>query len=357
MFVLKQVTVDLQLKLEKQTQEVYLLSSLSGWKPDPAYQFRWTLEGYQLEVSLLEGNILECRVSRGEHEEVGPDGLKRPPRILAGEAQRIEWDVLGFRANLQPEVTRTGHIVEHELHSPELEDEVKLLVYLPPQYFTDPDTRFPVVYLHDGHNVFDRATSSYGFDWQADETAEQFAREGHPVILVGLWTRTEKRLDYYIPFPSRMNGFQPQGLNYLETIFQTVKPWVEGQFRVSQNREQIALCGSSLGGIISLYGAFRHPEMFGTAGVMSPALWIGEYRAFDELRGSSTQMRYFVDMGDREGPNLESAANLVRLAKELALSLSQQGSEVQLLIGKDHLHHESAWAERFPAFLKFFLKL
>ena len=357
MFTLKQVTVDLHLKLEKQTEEVYLLSNLSGWKPDPACRFRWTHQGYQLSVSLLENNILECRVSRGEHEEVGSDGLKRIPRILVGQEEHVEWEVLGFRADLQPEVTRTGHIVEHELHSPELEDDVKLLVYLPPQHLADPETWFPVVYLHDGHNVFDRATSSYGFDWQADETAEHFAREGHPVILVGIWTRSDKRLDYYIPFPSRMNGFQPRGLNYLEAIVQTVKPWVESQFRVSRDREQIALCGSSLGGIISLYGALKHPDVFGTAGVMSPALWIGEYRAFDEVNGSSAQVRYFVDMGDREGPNLESAANLVRLAKELALSLSQQGSEVELLIGKDHLHHESAWAERFPAFLKFFLKL
>ncbi|MFC5600016.1 alpha/beta hydrolase [Deinococcus cellulosilyticus] len=358
MFTPEKVTLHIHLTLDRQAENVHLLSRLSQWKPDPAFRFEWTTGGYQLSLEVPRGLLLECRVSHGGFEEVGPDGLKRSPRVIAaGAEQTLQFEVLGFKQDLMPEETRSGHIEEHQIHSPELQDEVKLLIHLPSQYFMQPEARFPVVYLHDGHNLFDRATSSFGFDWQADETAERFAAEGHPVILVGIWTRQEKRMDYYIPFPSRFNGFRPQGLNYLDFIVQTLKPWVDGHFRVLQDRQHTAICGSSLGGIISLYGAFQHPEVFGTAGIMSPALWVGEYRALDETNQSRADVRYFVDMGDREGPTVESAANLVQLAKQLALQLSQQGSEVELLIGRDHLHHESAWAERLPAFLQFFLKI
>ncbi|GGJ20722.1 alpha/beta hydrolase [Deinococcus roseus] len=358
MFTPETVTIQIQLDLAKQHEEVYLLSALSQWKPESKFAFQWTPQGYVLALELLQGNLLECRISRGEHEEVGHEGLKRNPRILAADRnQQVSFEVLGFRENLLPEVTRTGHIEEHLLYSPELQEEVKLLVYLPPQYFSQPEAVFPVVYMHDGHNVFDRSTSSYGFDWQADETAEEFAAAGHPVVLVGIWTLEDKRMAYYVPFPSRLHGHQAQGLDYLSFIADTLKPWIDRHFRVSQDLHHTAICGSSLGGIISLYAALNHPEVFGVAGIMSPALWVGEYRSFDDVKPVLAGVRCFVDMGDREGTTLEEAAHLVRQAKQIALLISQQGSEVELLIGKDHLHHESAWAERFPQFLKFFLRL
>jgi predicted alpha/beta superfamily hydrolase len=358
MFKPEMVKIKIHLQLEKLAQPVCLLSALSQWKPSEAFEFAWTPSGYVLEFEMLQGQILECRIGQGELEEVGPEGLKRFPRAIAAhQDQVLHWEVLGFLTSLDPEHTRSGHIEEHTLFSPELDAEVKLLVYLPPQHFTEPDRVFPVVYLHDGHNVFDRATSSFGFEWQADETAEHFARASQPVVLVGIWTPAEKRNQYYVPFQSRLHNGQEQGTAYVRFIATTLKTHIQQHFPVSPEVSQTAICGSSLGGLISMYATLHHPEAFGVAGLMSPALWVGEYLAFEEVQKLPSAVRYFIDMGDLETDTLEGAALLVRQAKQLALLVSQQGCDIELLIGQGHLHHESAWAERFPAFLKFFLQV
>src|SRR5262249_5016328 len=132
------------------------------------------------------------------------------------------------------------------LFSPQLNNSRDVLVYLPPGH-TDPDQRFPVLYMQDGQNLFDPGTAFGGNEWQVDETMQRLSEEGLGAIVVGLPHAGEARLREYSPFP----GFgEARGDAYLAFIVETVKPVIDAAFQTRPDRESTGLLGSSMGGLI-----------------------------------------------------------------------------------------------------------
>jgi predicted alpha/beta superfamily hydrolase len=165
------------------------------------------------------------------------------------------------------------------VHSPELGNRRDILVYLPPSYH-EGEGRYPVIYMQDGQNLFDEATS-YAGEWGVDETMEALGREeGLEAIIVGVPNMGIQRVDEYSPFRDRRLG-GGRGDDYLRFLTQTLKPQIDRDFRTLGGRKHTGILGSSLGGLISLYGFFRAPAVFGFAGVMSPSLWFAGGAIYD----------------------------------------------------------------------------
>ncbi len=165
-----------------------------------------------------------------------------------------------------------------QLWSPHLQNARDILVYLPPSYETNPERRYPVLYMHDVQNLFD-AHTSYAGEWQVDETLEALSRAGLEAIVVGVFNAGEQRRIEYNPFPSR---FGPgKGEAYLRFLVETLKPLIDADFRTRPERPYTGLMGSSMGGLISLYGFFNFSDTFGLAGVMSPAFIISYQEVLD----------------------------------------------------------------------------
>ena len=159
------------------------------------------------------------------------------------------------------------------VYSPELDNERDLLVSLPGGYATG-ERRFPVIYMHDGQNLFDPATSFSG-SWNVDIAMAEVSLDGLDAIVVGIPNMGRERLAEYSPFEHpRLGG--GKGQLYLDFLINTVKPLIDEKYLTIPDREHTGIVGSSMGGLISLYAFFRHPEIFGFAGVMSPSLWINE---------------------------------------------------------------------------------
>jgi predicted alpha/beta superfamily hydrolase len=175
--------------------------------------------------------------------------------------------------------TGNGHTVVGNLKlltslkSPQLENQRDILVYLPPSYESE-SRRYPVLYLHDGQNLFDAATSFAG-EWQVDETMEALSEEGLEAVVVGIPNAGAARLDEYSPFHEENYG-GGLGDQYLAFITQAVKPLIDTDYRTLPGREHTGIMGSSMGGLISLYAFFRHPEVFGFAGALSPSFWFAK---------------------------------------------------------------------------------
>ncbi|MBI5958142.1 MAG: alpha/beta hydrolase, partial [Chloroflexi bacterium] len=167
--------------------------------------------------------------------------------------------------------TITGTIqVCEAVYSPQLDNQRRLFVYLPPSY-GQTGRRYPVVYMHDGQNLFDAALSFSG-EWQVDETLEALSAEGIEAIVVGIPNLdgeiTGARLDEYGPFPSVLRGGRGgRGAEYVAFIADTVKPLIDADFRTLPDRDHTSTAGSSMGGLISLYAFFARPEVFSRAGV------------------------------------------------------------------------------------------
>lgn len=247
-------------------------------------------------------------------------------------------------------------LVQHEIWSPQLNNSRDVLVYLPDSYGQS-DKRYPVVYMHDGQNLFDESASFAG-EWRVDETMQQLEQDGIEAIVVGIANVGEERLNEYSPFPQRRMG-GGHGHAYLDFIVDTLKPLIDGEFRTLGDREHTGLLGSSMGGLISLYGFFSHTDTFGFAGVMSPSLWFGRRAFYDYVMYAPfTPGRIYLDIGTNEARGGSSVySNLVaEMHGLLAVKGYRDGVDVMYVEERDGQHHEAAWARRLPGALRFLIQ-
>jgi predicted alpha/beta superfamily hydrolase len=224
----------------------------------------------------------------------------------------------------------------------------ELYAYVPPSY-DGADARFPVLYMHDGLNLFDEPLSFNG-EWRVDETMEELAREGIEAIVVGV-PHGGDRLAEYVPAAS--------GAAYVDFLVGEVKPLVDASLRTQPGCEATGLAGSSLGGVISLYGFLVRDDVFSFAGVMSPAFWYDESVLALAERVPRRDGRIWLDVGGREDPDTaEKNARYVEDYERMASILRRKGygkAQLRTLLVPDAIHHESAWAVRLPDALRFLL--
>lgn len=259
-----------------------------------------------------------------------------------------------------PQNTVTGTLKVYDaLYSPQLNNTRDLFVALPPDY-DDTERRYPVVYMHDGQNLFDQYTS-YAGEWQVDETLHTLHDEGLDAIVVGLPNKGNDRIKEYSPFRSYRWG-EGRADDYLQFMVQTVKPLIDQSFRTMPEREHTGMVGSSMGGLVSLYGFFRFCDSFGFAGVMSPSLWFDGGAIFPYvLQTNACPGMIYLDMGGHESPTTPNGMNYgLRNAHRMQRLLQSKGyrlgDTLQYVEDGDAGHTESAWASRLPSALRFLLR-
>jgi predicted alpha/beta superfamily hydrolase len=256
----------------------------------------------------------------------------------------------------------TGDLRLHEFQSRIFRNTRLLRVWLPPGYddAENEGRRYPVVYLNDGQNLFESATSFTGVEWQVDETADRLIREGAvpPMMIVGMDNTGKDRLREYMPHRS-MNPMmlRVQGRHYPDFLIKEVMPFVARNYRVATGPENTGLGGSSLGALIALYTAMARPGVIGRLLLESPSLWVSNRQTLKESR--SVRMwpeRIFLAAGTAEAGNAERSRTVVDDVRELAAILRRavlSEKRLRLLIKDGAGHNEGAWAERFPEALQF----
>jgi predicted alpha/beta superfamily hydrolase len=257
--------------------------------------------------------------------------------------------------------TLTGNIQEHRgFASRILRNERDVLVYLPTGYRRSPKRRYPVLYLHDGQNVFDAATSFGGVEWGADESAQRLTRHGliEPLIIVAVANKGDDRIHEYAPTKGvidsnakRKKRSRGQLRSYGRFLVQELKPFIDREYRTKPAAEETGLGGSSLGGLATLALGLWFPGTFQRLAVMSPSIWWDDCvicRMVDDLE-EKLPLKIWLDTGTLE-PGWERAAVLRDRLVEKGWRLYDdlQYSEVE---GADH--SEGAWAARFEAVLRF----
>jgi predicted alpha/beta superfamily hydrolase len=179
-----------------------------------------------------------------------------------------------------------------KVHSKFLEHDRDVIVWFPPGYAEHPTKRYPVLYMHDGRQVFDPATSTWGKDWQVDELAQDMILDGElePFLVVAA-DCTDARFDEYSP--SR------KGDDYLRFLIEELKPMVDATWRTDPGRSAIA--GSSMGGLISFYAAWKRPDVYFGAACLSPAFEerYGHecFRMVEAARGGLPDLKLFLSCG------------------------------------------------------------
>ena len=247
-----------------------------------------------------------------------------------------------------------------EFPSNYLANERTLIVYEPPGYETEVDRRYPVLYLHDGQNLFDAQTSAFGVAWDAHLTADRLISAGSipPLLMVGIYN-TPERIDEYTWIDGGRDA-GGRGNLYGRFLFEEVKPFIDATYRTLPDRDHTGVGGSSLGGLISLTLAWQFPEFLSRCAILSPSLWWANGRILPDLDQDHEwmrSMRFWLDMGTREGASHSLYGAGLTHTRRLAECFRQAGLRPELDFRyreiPDGDHCEAAWAARFDEVLQF----
>ncbi len=253
------------------------------------------------------------------------------------------------------EHTITGDVRTHEgFRSRFLAQERTIVVYLPPGYAAASAERYPVLYLQDGQNVFDRATS-FGEEWHVDESAQALigAGEIEPLIIVGIYNTGEHRVDEYTPTPGADLGRGGHADDYGQMLIQELKPFIDETYKTLPSAASTALGGSSLGGLLTMHLGLRYPTAFSRLAVLSPSVWWDNRVLLSEVGELQHKLplRIWLDAGTAEGD--ETIANVQALRDALVGKGWVIGEDLAYLEEEGGEHNEQSWARRFDRVLKF----
>jgi predicted alpha/beta superfamily hydrolase len=263
----------------------------------------------------------------------------------------------------QEQHTLTGEFRTHKgFHSRFLSADRDVLVYLPPGYDANKKQRYPVLYLHDGQNLFDGATSFIkGAEWRVDEAAQSLIQSKaiEPVIIVGIYNAGKDRIDEYTPTADAKYKMGGKADLYGRMIVEELKPFIDSTYRTLRDAKNTGLGGSSLGGLVSLYLALKYPNVFGEAAVVSPSVWWDKKMIVREVEAMKKRprLRIWLDTGTKEGGNKSDAEETTTNARQLRDALVakgwKEGKDLKYFEAEGAQHNEGAWAQRVEPMLRF----
>ena len=232
----------------------------------------------------------------------------------------------------------------NQLDMPGLNRKRQIRMYLPPGYATS-NKRYPVLYMHDGQNLFDNATA-YAGEWNVDETLNALAKEGKlELIVVGIDNGQDKRMTELNPWTHAEFG-SGEGRQYMDFVVKTVKPLIDSTYRTLPDRANTGVMGSSMGGLISHYAVNQYPDVFSKAGVFSPAYWTAgddmlKFAGASKARGDA---RLYLLMGEKEGQSM--VRDVRRMHMELKkLQHPEANHWLKVVPGAEH--NEAFWSREF----------
>jgi metallo-beta-lactamase class B len=341
---------------------IYVAGSFNGWNPaDSLYRLRPAGPGeYAITLPEAVRGPVEFKFTLGAWERVETDSAGRGVqnrRFEVPAAGEVTWTgaIGGWQDPAKIPVRKstrrpTVAILDTAFAIPQLGRTRRVWIYLPPGYAASAK-RYPVLYMHDGQNVFDDSTS-FADEWAVDEALDSLHAGGDGgAIVVAVDNGGPHRLDEYSPWKNARYG-GGEGDAYVDFLVHTLKPFIDGRFRTRPDRLGTGVGGSSMGGLISLYAALKYPDVFGRAAVFSPSLWFApQVLAFARAarRPLPGTKLYFV-MGAKEGgtPRAE-VANQAAMIDTLRAAGFRVGRDVEAFVRPDGAHAEWFWRREFPA--------
>ena len=224
-----------------------------------------------------------------------------------------------------------------------------IIVWLPPSYFKIDNKKYPVLYMHDGQNIIDPATSTFGYDWRVDEVADSLIKFGlmEEIIIVGIYNTSDRTNEY---------THTAVGYTYMNFIVNKLKPFIDSQYRTLSNPENTAVCGSSAGGLITLMMVWNYPNVFSNGACFSSAFKTKKLNYVDTIlnySGKKKNIKLYIDNG---GMGID--AKLLSGNDEMIAALNKKGYElgkdIIYFVDKNAAHSEIAWASRIWRPLVFF---
>lgn len=225
-------------------------------------------------------------------------------------------------------------------------------VYLPDCYDEDPERRFPVLYMFDGHNVFFDSDATYGKSWGMKDYMDYTQT---PMIIVAIECNHKGtgRLSEYSPY-----GFyfgeqwvRGKGQIYMDWLVNTLKPQIDSELRTLPDRAHTMIAGSSMGGLMSLYAITAYNHIFGGAACLSPSIWVNPKKLSYLIRDTEfdPETIIYMDYGSQEMSNHDDNMSFLLKVQNLLL---RKGTMLTFRIVPGGSHCEASWEQQIPIFMK-----
>lgn len=331
--------------------EIFVAGNFNSWNPGD-YDFKLTdnLDGtFSITFSPAPGS-LEFKFTRGSWTTVEGNefGGYLPNRTFnyTGEATILECEIITWE-DLGPGWSTAAEnvaVIDELFYMPQLDSYRRIWIYLPPDYETS-DESYKVLYMHDGQNVFDLATSFAG-EWEVDETLNALFDAGDEgCIVVAIDNGGSERLNEYSPWEIPAYDVDGIGEYYIDFIVETLKPFIDGNYRTKPGREFTGIMGSSMGALISTYGGVEHRETFSRIGAFSPAYWITDSCFIHvEETPHDAPMRVYSIGGALEGASMIENLNSMDAT---FINAGFSSDEFLTVVHADGQHSEWYWAREF----------
>ncbi|MCZ2459030.1 MAG: hypothetical protein LC128_05330 [Chitinophagales bacterium] len=342
--------------------EIYLAGSMNGWNPqNKDFLFSKNDGGnYSLDIKLSDGSY-QFKLTRGGWDKVectgsGADIANREITITSDTLIRLSvegWKDHFSSVPVKSTADKNVHILDSAFWIPQLHRKRRIWIYLPEGYDTSKES-YPVLYMQDGQNVFDNATS-YSGEWGVDECIDSMKKKA---IVVAIDNGQDKRLNEYCPYNFSLMGIaanyssnKGEGKRYVRFLVRKLKPYIDKSYRTFRDKEHTFIAGSSMGGLISMYAVLKFPKVYGGAGVFSPAFWVGP-KIFKDIKkkGKSVNSKIFFYAGKKEGDSM--VPDMLKAMQEMS---KRSHSKMTAVIRDDGRHNEQAWRKEFPMFYQWIM--
>lgn len=342
----------------KKGEDMYVAGSFNNWNPrDNNYKlkpFGTIRRGIVLKD--LAAAKYEFKITRGiDKWETTAKGEDIPNRVIQlNEDATVNCKVEGWKDDFPDKpkpntATAQVSIVDTAFAIPQLGRTRRIWIYLPKGYATS-KKKYPVLYMHDGQNLFNEQTATFG-EWGIDEALDSLQpRTGKEAIVVGIDNGVKARINEYSPYDNQKFG-KGEGSQYVDFIVSTLKPFIDNTFRTLKDSNNTFIAGSSLGASISLYALAKYPNIFAGAGIFSPAFWTTPALYSDVEKAKwSTKKKIFFYAGGKESDDMVPDMN-----KMIDLIQAKGNYAIKKIVSPLGNHNEKAWREEFPEFYLFML--
>jgi predicted alpha/beta superfamily hydrolase len=334
---------------------IYLVGNFNNWTVDDSrFKLQRMASGkytftFPADVQLQQHTTYKYVRGGWENQELDSFGNKTQNRVLDNPHGTVYdfvplWSNYGLDFN--PAFLPKIKVINEAFDMPQLKKKRRVSILLPHDYDKQSQKRYPVIYLQDGQNLFD-PHSPFG-NWAIDQKLAVLAEKGMGnVIVVAVDHGGPERINEFLPVKHNRLG-TADGKKYVRFMAETLKPFIDSHFRTLSDRNNTAIGGSSLAGLITLYAGLMYPQFFGKLMVFSPSLWVTRNVPFDTIQFfQPVPTKIYIYAGGKEG------TSMVPNVKNFRDSLKNQGFDssaihIKLSIDPNGEHSESRWGQEFP---------
>jgi len=345
----------------RKQDDVYVAGNFNDWKPGDA-NYKMKPFGGTRRVFVLKdiaAGTYEFKFTRGSWEKVettskGEDVINHEVKVSSDTS--LTFSIAGWHDDYPDKpnpntATAQVQVLDTAFFIPQLNRYRRVWVYLPKTYNFLKGKSYPVLYMQDGQNLFNERTAAFG-EWGIDECLDTLQQKTNKdCIVVGI-DNGEHRITEYDPYDNEKYG-KGEGKQYVDFLVQTLKPFIDKRFRTLKDAQHTYIAGSSLGALISLYAIVTYPDVFGSAGIFSPAFWISPQLYNDAAQTNWKGMhRFFFYAGQKESETMVN--DMKRMEDALYKTHKEiQSTEVIFPLGQ---HNETYWRKVFPDFYKWLMQ-